>query len=361
MRATYDPGPLEPTSPEQLAAYRDDVIPGLEQVRDDVWALGLGQPAGVRPLTTLCYLFRDTTGGFLLVDPGWNLEENWDRLVDALAELGAAPEDVHTIVATHSHPDHAGMSSRFVALGARYLLGRDEPSGADSMKARSAIAELRSWGVPLSELARIGRRRRRRRRRERRASDSGRRRPRANFREAMTQAEPTRVVGDGDRLDLPGFELEVIATPGHTPGHICLTDASRDIVLTGDLVLPTRFPGLGLGFSDHDRPAIADYLESLAKLPASREALPGHGFRFHGLETRIRQSAEHQLGRSREVSRILAEDPHASVWRIASRLHWAMGWENLVPSMRFSALRQTAMHLNYVLSGVEIPMAADPD
>jgi glyoxylase-like metal-dependent hydrolase (beta-lactamase superfamily II) len=77
----------------------------------------------------------------------------------------------------------------------------------------------------------------------------------------------------GDVLTFAGFGIEVVHTPGHTPGSVCfVTDA---IVLSGDLV----FAG-SVGRSDFSNSNPADMGRSLARfleLPDPNDVLPGHG------------------------------------------------------------------------------------
>jgi glyoxylase-like metal-dependent hydrolase (beta-lactamase superfamily II) len=137
-------------------------------------------------------------------------------------------------------------------------------------------------------------------------------------------------------------------------------------VFTGDHLLPSIFSGIGLGGPVED--AIGDYLDSLDRLeqldsdpvaspaaPAGEHAadgmfdvLPGHGYRFRGLGARIRQTRDHHLARSAEVAALLARSSGATVWQVASGISWSAGWQNLPAFHRFSALAQTAMHVNHL-------------
>jgi glyoxylase-like metal-dependent hydrolase (beta-lactamase superfamily II) len=61
------------------------------------------------------YLIKGT-GGFLLVDSGWNTDESFSTLKNGLAEIGADFKDISQIVITHVHPDHYGMAGRIKKL-----------------------------------------------------------------------------------------------------------------------------------------------------------------------------------------------------------------------------------------------------
>jgi glyoxylase-like metal-dependent hydrolase (beta-lactamase superfamily II) len=325
------------TSARQFASVTSGDVPALEQVRPDIWALGVAMPGGHIPFS-LCYLLRDSTGGIHIIDPGWDSDANWAGLEAALSSLGATAAAVRSIIGTHRHPDHVGMADRLRRVsGAPLILHEAESTSAASGPVRqTGLADLElqldEWAVPAD------------------------RRP--EFRSISldgAENQPVTVdstVRDGERLDIPGFDLLVIWTPGHTQGHISLRDDVRNVMFTGDHLLPTMHAGLGLGGAATTN-AVGDYLRSLAQVSAhpEHEVLPGHGYRFTGLAARATESAEHHLRRSREVAAVLSEDGEPSIWEIASRLTWSAGWENLTGFFAYSALAQTAMHRDYVTRG----------
>lgn len=327
---------MQPTSRSQAEAAEAGLVPPLEQVRDDVWSLGVPMPGGHIP-GSLLTLLRDSSGAFHVVDPGWDSDENWRLLTAALASLGAEPGDVRSITVTHLHPDHLGMAARLrAASGAPIQLHEREVRALDGLAAAPLGADelLRladEWDVPEARRPEI-----------------------LGLTETWQREQPVdadRTLVDGQRLDVPGFDLEVLLTPGHTPGSICLRDETRGLLLSGDHLLPTMFSGLGLGGPTATN-ALADYLTSLDRI-AERpdlEVLPGHGYRFRGLTDRVDETREHHLRRTREVAAVLASDADASVWEIASRLTWTAGWENLEGFYAYSALSQTAMHREFVLT-----------
>ena len=88
----------------------------------------------------------------------------------------------------------------------------------------------------------------------------------------MFQGVPTRVLRDGDILDLGGRRLEVLHTPGHSPGHMCFWEAEREYLFTGDLVYKDT---LFAYYPSTDPAAYLASLEKIAALPAKR-IFPGH-------------------------------------------------------------------------------------
>jgi len=325
---------IRPTSENQIASFRAGRVPSVEFVRDDVWAVGMGMPGGHIPYSLL-YLVHDENHAWHIIDPGWDSDDNWTALLGALDSIGARMHDIRSITATHLHPDHIGMASRLQhATGAELRVHHAEALALDHGAASPAVIgdQLERWGVPAPRQEELRR-----------------------FVEDAPEVPAISVdstVGDGEVLDIPGFELVVMHTPGHTPGHISLREDARSLMFTGDHVLPTIHAGIGLGGVTRSNP-LADYLHSLQRMAqfADHEVLPGHGYRFTGLATRAKASAEHHLRRSREVALILDETPDATTWQIASQLTWTAGWENLSGFYVYSALSQTDVHRGFVAGG----------
>ncbi len=85
---------------------------------------------------------------------------------------------------------------------------------------------------------------------------------------------PTRRLSDGERIELGGRTLEVILTPGHTPGSLCLLDRGRRLLFTGDTLYPADL------YAHMPESSLADYVRSAARLGALADAVdvvcPGH-------------------------------------------------------------------------------------
>jgi glyoxylase-like metal-dependent hydrolase (beta-lactamase superfamily II) len=339
---------MHPTSPAQFEASKAGTIPAPEQVRDDVWAIAQRMPGGYLPYSLL-YLLRDRDGAFHVIDPGWGSTANFEAVTAMLGSLGGSIEDVRSITATHLHPDHIGLAARLrEASGASLQLHETEAAAVGSPFDAPATAnyaanpatnpatlQLDAWGVPddrRPEILRI-------------ATVS------SHFSPPITD----RRLIDGERLDIPGFDLYAMLTPGHTSGHLCLRDDERSILFTGDHLLPMMYAGLGLGAPSDTNP-LADYLASLTRVSAypDYEVLPGHGYRFMGVADRAAETAEHHLRRSREVAAVLVDAPHASTWQIASHLTWSAGWAQLVDFHLVSALAQTDMHRDYLTGTAQL-------
>lgn len=84
--------------------------------------------------------------------------------------------------------------------------------------------------------------------------------------------EPTCLLNDGDEIDLGGRRVQVLHTPGHSPGHLCFYEPDRGWLFTGDLI----YKGTLYAFYPSTDPlAFARSVKRLTALPVTR-LFPGH-------------------------------------------------------------------------------------
>ena len=98
---------------------------------------------------------------------------------------------------------------------------------------------------------------------------------------------PDAELSDGQVVSVGNVTLTILATPGHSPGGVCLYDAANGIVFTGDTLFNGGPGATGRSFSDYG--TIVDSIrDRLLVLPATTRVLTGHGD-----ETTVGQEAEH--------------------------------------------------------------------
>ena len=88
----------------------------------------------------------------------------------------------------------------------------------------------------------------------------------------LFQGKPTKVLTDRDVIDLGNRVIEVLHTPGHSPGHVCFWEKTRGYLFTGDLVYKDT---LFAYYPSTDPIAYLKSLERMSVLPAKR-IFPGH-------------------------------------------------------------------------------------
>lgn len=86
------------------------------------------------------------------------------------------------------------------------------------------------------------------------------------------QGMPTEVLHGGECIDIGGRRIEVMHTPGHSPGHMCFWEQERGYLYTGDLIYKGT---LTAWFPSTDPEAYLQSVEKVAKLPAKR-VFPAH-------------------------------------------------------------------------------------
>ena len=327
-------GPVTVTGVAQRQAWRAHELPPVEQVRSGVWSMPVTIPDN--PLRyTLAYLLLSDTGA-VVVDPGWDSERGWQDLQAGFETAGVPADRVTGIVVTHVHLDHHGLSRRLSEVsGAPIAMHSAEvealPSRIrDVVGSQSAHSWLSRCGAPADVMAEFN-------------SDL------ADMLGVFRLAEPDVLLDDGDALDLPGRQVRVVWTPGHTPGHICLYDADHGVLLTGDHLLPRISPNIGLTPGSMDSP-LASYLSSLSLMGDydSAEALPAHEYRFRGIAGRASALIEHHGVRAGEVLEVIAAAGQATIWDVTTKLTWSRGWDQINGFMRRAALFETAAHIQYL-------------
>ncbi|HUA12511.1 MAG TPA: MBL fold metallo-hydrolase [Solirubrobacteraceae bacterium] len=190
-----------------------------------------------------CYLVPEDDG-LTLVDT--MIGGSGKRIVTAAEQLGAP---IRRIVLTHAHGDHIGSLDRLHEL---------LPDAEVIISQRDARLLKKDMSLDPGELQR---------------------KPRGTFPGAKTA--PTRTVSDGETIG----SLQVIATPGHTPGHISLLDSRDETLVCGDAYatlggVATSARGSRLfplpAMASWDRATALESARRLRSLDPARLA-PGHG------------------------------------------------------------------------------------
>jgi glyoxylase-like metal-dependent hydrolase (beta-lactamase superfamily II) len=264
-------------------------------------AIELPTPFPVGPVTV--YLADAPGEPITLLDTGPRTMEGRSALESALALLGHRLADLQRIVISHAHADHFGLAAELVAASRAKVwshawnvaaLGDYESDRAQRIAFYAGL--LRRAAVPAEVMARVG----------------------GATRGVNRYAEPVTVsqtIEEGDQLQLAGHTWQVLHTPGHAAGLICLYEPESHVLLSSDHLLADISSNPVV---EPPPPGHRQRLRSLALYRASLQrvaelevslALPSHGppicdvarlvqqrLRFHGQRIERVAAALHNGG-----------------------------------------------------------------
>lgn len=275
-------------------------LPAAEEVRPGLWSIPVPLPG--LPRYVLVYVL-ETPGGPYLVDSGWDDDDSHTGLAQGLAGLGLAIADIRGVVVTHAHFDHYGLAARIREESGAWVSLHPldaEVLGVWEGDARQRHLDLLiAAGAPAQVVEAAA--------------------ARIPPGDRLTLARPDILIEDGARPPVPGWNLRAVWTPGHSPGHLCFWDEDRELLFSGDHILP-RFP-VGMHDAGHHGDPLTDFLGSLDRLAALEpaEVLPAHEHRFTEFGPRLTALRDHHEARITEV-RDAIRDGASTVWEAAELL-----------------------------------------
>lgn len=324
------PSGITVTGTLQRQAWIDRVLPPVEQVRPGLWSIPTAFPDN--PLRYVLSYAIAYSGGIALVDTGWPCEEAWDGLENGLHECGWDVSDIKAVLITHGHGDHMGLARRirertgaWVAMHELDTWDAAREGDANSFRTEHDAWLVRRGGKP-DDFSAINQ-------------------PRPEMFESFGLV-PDRGLADGERPLGPGTDIIAVWTPGHTPGHTCFFDSARNVVLTGDHILPRITPNISPApFVTDD--VLGEYLGSLSNLDGYDvdEVLPAHEYRFRGLAERVYGLRKHHQVRLGEVMDVLHAHPGANSVEVTAGLHWSRPWDAMLGMQRRFAIGEAYAHL----------------
>ena len=331
----------------------EEITPGVLRIQLPISMPGLGH--------VNCYAMEDERG-VALVDPGLPGRATWRHLTRQLSRAGLPVERVHTVVVTHSHPDHFGQAARLRSkFGAEIVTHRNfrtflDPSaenddddpvtvfevpdtegatvGADVQEPirvggastdDSPFARTTPWGGKPFQLPL-----------HRRVRYWAIRQAAGRF---MVTPQPTKRVEDADVLVMGGREWVAVHTPGHTEDHLCLWDPAGGVMISGDHVLPTITPHIsGMGVTADP---LADFFSSLDRMETLSDVttvLPAHGLDFSDLAGRAKSIKTHHHERLDTIRDASATVGRGTVEDYMEQLFKPRSWGPMAASETFAHL-----------------------
>jgi glyoxylase-like metal-dependent hydrolase (beta-lactamase superfamily II) len=184
----------------------------------------------VGPVAENCFLVRrEGSDRVLIVDPG----EEPERILAKLEEIGAKAE---AILVTHCHFDHIGAVSPVAAA-------TEAPVYCPEIETR-VLADIMAF-VPWEGFG------------------------------PFESYDADETVAGGETLELAGLELDVIFTPGHSPGHVTYSVRGEDAIFSGDVLFQGSVGRVDLPGADG--PTLIESIRRLVDShPAETVVYPGH-------------------------------------------------------------------------------------
>ncbi|MGM9670931.1 MAG: MBL fold metallo-hydrolase [Oscillospiraceae bacterium] len=306
----------------------------VKEIIKNIWIFPIELPNN--PLKQInCYVVKGEDRS-LMIDTGFNLPVCWKQLRAAMNELHMIPEKTDVFL-THMHSDHSGNAKNVQELGCRLLMSPDD------------LQEISmEWGQnwkPVWEMSRSG------------GMSAGT--VQATFEhnlavECGSQPFVSEPVVNGDLLSYGDYQFVCVATPGHTPGHLCLYEKRQKLMFLGDHVLFDITPNISVWGTMKD--SLGTYLDSLGKIAEYEIEIPLPGHRGTGdvsVSQRAEELIQHYKSRAAECRSVICDCPGLSTYEIAGKVHWnirAKSWEEFPAGQKWFAFSETAAHLEYLLN-----------
>ncbi len=237
------------------------------------------------PSSSNVYLFRDDKG-FIMVDVGCGGRVG--RLLEEMRAKGVKPNDVHTVLLTHAHPDHMGGIAEFLRYAkARVIIHELEAPAAmkpevleERFDVHLCVKHYGSFFTGHFSLL-------------------------SYFESVcpMSKVTPDETVREGDVLEFGDYSFRVLRTPGHALGHTSLYEEREGFLLSGDLI------GATVAWYSPSSGGVIGYLESLRKVERLRvdRIYPSHGPEITDVKEAICRVKNKLLRREKVILQALEE------------------------------------------------------
>ncbi|MDD4775969.1 MAG: MBL fold metallo-hydrolase [Syntrophomonas sp.] len=303
-------------------------------------------PLPKNPLRVLnSYLFRGD-GRNLLVDTGFNLQECWAVMESSLQQLQVSMDDTDLFL-THAHSDHAGLVEYLTRPANRILMSQQdvyilEAGLKDHRFLEAAAQHLRQSGLLAAGV------------------------PYTPQEEAVVKYASHKAVNltqlrEGDLLSVGAYHFRCIETPGHTPGHMCLYEPERKMLVAGDHILATITPNIGLWVVNRD--ALGEYLQSLDKVADLdvELVLPGHRNLIRDMRARIAEIKEHHRQRLDNVLSLVG-NKRMTAAQAAAGMKWDLtfkSWDEFPFNQKLHAAAEAMAHLYHLVIQGQLAMSCE--
>jgi glyoxylase-like metal-dependent hydrolase (beta-lactamase superfamily II) len=252
----------------------------LTAIDEDIFWLRMPLPFALDHINL--YLIKDGEG-YAALDTGigtQTTEKLWEQIFERLGK------PLTRVIVTHMHPDHIGMAGFLTEkfkiplymTMAEYFVSRSLVAGGRGASDWQDRQYLKRCGMTDEYI-------------EQASSNKG-------GIQKVVRPIPlsfTRL-SEGMELLIGEHSWKIMIGRGHSPEHACLYCATKNILISGDHVLPNISPNIGVYSTEPDADALKLYLATLPQfksLPADTRVLPSHKLPFTGLHARVDELISH--------------------------------------------------------------------
>ncbi len=304
----------------------------IEEIYPDIYRIEIPLPRN--PLKYLnSYLIKGRERN-LLIDTGFNQEECRKAMYEGLKKLEVDLNKTDLFI-THLHADHSGLVAFLATDKSKvYCSGIDAELinyGVSGVFLSEMHELLSKQGFPLEEL-----------------ECAIEEHPARKYHLGRKQVFNT--VKENDTIQVDDYIFKCIATPGHSPGHMCLYEANKKILFSGDHVLDEITPAINI-IKWSSNP-LRDYLNSLVRIDQleTNLTLPAHRKIINNVHKRINEIRQHHDIRLIEILNILYKGK-MNAYQVASKMTWEVtysSWEQFPVTQKYFATTEAISHLNYL-------------
>ncbi len=310
---------------------------------DDVYQIKIDVPFQVK--FVCCYILK-INGKIVLIDAGFNSPAWMKIFLQEINSIGLNIEDIDVCIITHNHLDHIGLIQEFKQknpnlkivmhnITNKILEWETDKSNTEEIEEEAirVSIEMKNYGLSEEERLRI-----------------------VQFftywPKLRKYQAPDQIVYDNDKLL---NDLEIIWTPGHSFGHICVFDSKRKYLFSGDHILSRITPHIGNfiipdfladEYADYNfKNVLEQYLQSLDRIDKLNPKIifPGHQDIIYNPHERITAIKEHHKNRLNDISNVIKNNPLTP--RRISQIHFG---EDLDEINSYMALSEVLGHLLYL-------------
>ncbi len=269
----------------------------MKKIADDIYRLTLPLPFyGVKEMN-LYYIDGDKPA---IIDTGLGDSHSFERLSSELIKINRSIKNISTIINTHEHIEHFG-GNRLIREASQGMVTASVPASYKIRNSQKINMDLKKY---LSDYE---------------PDLAAELKAELDFDLKIEGSEVDCIVDDGDIIDTGSIRLRVLTTPGHAAGHICLYNADRKILFTGDHIIARTSTFVGYDYREIASQRIVDvfnngfakpdnltlYINSINKLQrlSIDVILPGHG----DIITNPYKKLEMEIGKKERRSRMFLE------------------------------------------------------